>query len=46
MISTRRMPNDQTSDLMVNLFIVAASGAVHFIGNLAPVVINKYRIKQ
>ena len=29
-------PNDQTSDLMVNLPYMMASGAVHFTGNLAP----------
>ena len=34
--SVSRMPNDQTSDLMVNFPYRAASGAVHFMGNLAP----------
>lgn len=34
--SVSRMPNDHTSDLMVNFPYSAASGAVHFIGNLAP----------
>lgn len=34
--SVSRMPNDHTSDLMVNFPYRAASGAVHFIGNLAP----------
>lgn len=30
------IPNDHTSDLIVNLPYSAASGAVHLIGNLAP----------
>lgn len=34
--SVSRIPNDHTSDLMVNFPYRAASGAVHFIGNLAP----------
>lgn len=34
--SVKRMPKDQTSDLMVNLPYRAASGAVHLMGNLAP----------
>jgi len=34
--SVRRMPKDQTSDLMVNLPYSAASGAVHLMGNFAP----------
>ena len=36
-ISHSRMPNDQTSDLMVKRPYMAASGAVHLMGNLAPV---------
>lgn len=34
--SVKRMPKDQTSDLMVNLPYRAASGAVHLMGNFAP----------
>lgn len=39
--SVSKTPNDQTSDLMVKRPYRAASGAVHFIGNLAPVCKNK-----
>lgn len=35
------MPNDHTSDLIVNRPYSAASGAVHLIGNLAPADIGK-----
>lgn len=31
-----KIPNDHTSDLMVNLPYRAASGAVHLMGNFAP----------
>ena len=31
------MPNDQTSDLIVKRLYIAASGAVHLMGNFAPV---------
>lgn len=34
--SVSRIPNDQTSDLMVKRPYKAASGAVHLMGNLAP----------
>ena len=34
--SVSRIPNDHTSDLIVNFPNSAASGAVHLIGNLAP----------
>lgn len=34
--SVSKMPNDHTSDLMVNFPYSAASGAVHLIGNFAP----------
>lgn len=37
MISVRRIPKDHTSDLMVKTPKLMASGAVHLIGNLAPV---------
>lgn len=36
MISYSRIPKDQTSDFMVNLWSLMASGAVHFTGNLLP----------
>lgn len=39
--SVRRIPKDQTSDLMVKRPYRAASGAVHLIGNLAPVMVVK-----
>lgn len=32
----RRIPKDHTSDLMVNVPKLMASGAVHLMGNLAP----------
>ena len=35
--SVNRTPNDHTSDLMVNFPYSAASGAVHLMGNFAPV---------
>lgn len=35
-ISVRRMPKDQTSDLMLNVPKLIASGAVHLMGNFAP----------
>jgi len=34
--SVRRIPKLQTSDLMVKRPYIAASGAVHLIGNFAP----------
>lgn len=34
--SVRRMPKDQTSDLILNVPKLMASGAVHLMGNLAP----------
>lgn len=34
--SVKKTPNDHTSDLMVNLPNIAASGAVHLMGNFAP----------
>lgn len=34
--SVSKIPNDHTSDLIVNRPYNAASGAVHLIGNLAP----------
>lgn len=36
MISVSRIPKDQTSDLMVKVPKLMASGAVHLMGNLAP----------
>lgn len=36
--STKRIPYDQTSDFIVNLWYIAASGAVHLIGNFVPVI--------
>ena len=35
------IPNDQTSDLIVNRPYIAASGDVHLMGNLAPGTIEK-----
>lgn len=40
-ISVRRIPKDHTSDLMLNVPKLMASGAVHLIGNLAPIVVRK-----
>lgn len=39
--SVSKIPNDHTSDLIVNRPYNAASGAVHLIGNLAPANIKK-----
>lgn len=36
-ISVRRIPNDHTSDFMEKVPKFIASGAVHLMGNLAPV---------
>jgi len=36
MSSTRNIPYAQTSDFIVKLPNIAASGAVHFMGNLVP----------
>lgn len=36
-ISVRRIPKDHTSDLMLKVPKLMASGAVHLMGNLAPV---------
>ena len=35
-ISVRRIPKDHTSDLILNVPKLMASGAVHLMGNLAP----------
>ena len=40
------MPYDHTSDLMVNLPYSAASGAVHFMGNFAPMNTERWRLSR
>lgn len=45
-ISVSKMPKDQTSDLMVKEPQLMASGAVHLMGNLAPVYCGQLKTSQ
>lgn len=44
-ISVRTIPNDHTSDLTLNLLKIAASGAVHLIGNLVPIFLKSSKLR-
>lgn len=44
--SVSRIPNDHTSDLMVNFPYSAASGAVHLMGNFAPGASRGRRVRN